>query len=137
MFIFSCIVLFHGVIWFYIRRSKRQQVFLFNFFQLLSILAAASIFTVYPYAKLYHDLRGGMLKLICFVKVGRFVIGLIETHYDDFNFERLREAATHKERQLEAFFLMGFYNGKSTMTSYLHLYCVFSHGQFEQYVQFR
>lgn len=85
---------------------------LFNFSQLLAILAAASIFTLYPYAKLYHDLRGGMLKLICFVKVSRFVLGLIEMHFDDFNIERLKEAAAERGSQLEAYLLMGLYNGR-------------------------
>lgn len=73
---------------------------------------AASIFTVYPYAKLYHDLRGGMLKLICFVKVGRFLMNFIESHYDDFNIERLREVSSQNGHQIEAYILSGLYNGR-------------------------
>lgn len=91
-------------------KTKRQQILMFNFFQLVSIGAAAAIFAAYPYAKLYHDLRGGMLKLICFVKCGRFVMALIEAHFDDFNIERLKDVASQNGRQIEAYILMGVYN---------------------------
>lgn len=92
------------------RKSKRRRLLFFNLWQIATLATSAYLFSIYPYAKLYHDMRGGMLKLICFVKCGRFLIGLIEFHYDDYTLERLKEVNGINGRPLEALSLMAAYN---------------------------
>lgn len=82
----------------------------FNLWLLGTLVIVGYLFALYPYSKLYHDLRGGMLKLICFVKLGRYVLGVLEFHLDDYNFERLKEVQAENGRPLEALLIMGIYN---------------------------
>ena len=54
-------------------------------------------------------MRGGMLKLLCFIKFGRFISGLIEAHFDDYNLERFKQFNGESDLNLEPLLVSGLY----------------------------
>lgn len=75
--------------------------------------------SLYPYSKLYHDMRGGMLKLLCFIKFGRFVSGLVEGHFDDYNLDRFKQFDLEEALNLEPLLVNGLYTSRIS----LHQWC--------------
>lgn len=73
--------------------------------------------------------------MICFVKCGRFLLQIVEYHFDDYMIERLKEVNAENGRPLEALSLMMAYNGEICFNcSCIHLRDIFPYGELEQHV---
>lgn len=93
------------------RKQKRVRFLFINLTLLISGMMTVALLNSYPYTKLYHDLRGGMLKLMAFVKIGRFCLTFVELQFNDYNLDRLFEIMYRKELfRLDPFVLIGLYN---------------------------
>jgi hypothetical protein len=86
---------------------------LVNFTHLMSIITSVALILMVPYSKLYHDLRGGIVKLMGLAKLSRFALTFVELHFEDYTFDRLREIATTSEDfRPDPYILMGAYQGR-------------------------
>ncbi len=78
----------------------------------MSIVVSVALILMVPYSKLYHDLRGGIVKLMGLAKLSRFALTFVELHFEDYTFDRLREISTTSEEfRPDPYILMGTYNG--------------------------
>ena len=119
-------------------RSKklRNKFLLVNFTQLMSIVISVGLILMIPYSKLYHDLRGGIVKLMGLAKLSRFALTFVELHFEDYTFDRLKEIMTTSEEfKADPYILMGAYNGSRPLTSDIQSGALLPHGQHEQPVQ--
>ena len=90
--------------------TSKSQALIFSTTTLVMISASAWTISLYPYSKLYHDLRGGLFKLLSFMKINRFLIVIVEGHFDDYNIERLKEFKFDPLQATESLLLMVAYN---------------------------